>query len=351
VKREGGSDGTNGSAVTTSPGADGGADAAAPVVSDPVSMAIGRSGGVTVIVDDVDDMAPGTGPDVPTPVRPVAGASGSSAGGGVGGRSDAAGSTAPAGDDVAMPSTPAGGLGGDRMERSVFEELGVPAPDLADVLLPPRNRVTLFDVETTRYERQPWEDSQANLSSWFNYGLTPSTWRVYAARQQRVRKELQTRMEVHSAMGHVFDPAAEAARSAMAAGGVGRGGPMMGGFMPRGMPFGMVRPMMRPPMWGGGMVMGPMGPMPMGPMGMGPMGMGMGPMGPMAMGMPMGMGPMGPMGMGMGPMGPMGMVPMGGPIPPRLGGSGGGGVGVGGSAGVGEESAAPPGVAGPVPSR
>lgn len=43
--------------------------------------------------------------------------------------------------------------------------------------------VNIFSVPLSAYAFQPWSNRHPNLSQWFNYGFTPSTWERYAADQ------------------------------------------------------------------------------------------------------------------------------------------------------------------------
>lgn len=83
--------------------------------------------------------------------------------------------------------------------RSVLDDLGLPPAEvdnlLSSVSLPPPKRVILFDIDPDQYTSKPWAHTAADISQWFNYGMTVNTWRAYASRQQRLRKELQARLE------------------------------------------------------------------------------------------------------------------------------------------------------------
>lgn len=43
----------------------------------------------------------------------------------------------------------------------------------------------LFSVGLDRYAYQPW-DRNKNVSQWFNYGLGPESWKIYATNQLRI---------------------------------------------------------------------------------------------------------------------------------------------------------------------
>lgn len=44
----------------------------------------------------------------------------------------------------------------------------------------------VFTVPLTAYAFQPWSNRHPNLSQWFNYNLTPTTWNDYASSQLRM---------------------------------------------------------------------------------------------------------------------------------------------------------------------
>lgn len=53
--------------------------------------------------------------------------------------------------------------------------------------------VNVFSVPLSAYAFQPWSNRHPNLSQWFNYGLTPSTWERYAADQLAKHEQNTTR--------------------------------------------------------------------------------------------------------------------------------------------------------------
>jgi hypothetical protein len=46
-----------------------------------------------------------------------------------------------------------------------------------------------FEIPLDAYTMKPWNNRNVNLSQWFNYGLTPATWTVYANRQMAMYKK------------------------------------------------------------------------------------------------------------------------------------------------------------------
>jgi hypothetical protein len=45
------------------------------------------------------------------------------------------------------------------------------------------SKPTVFSVPLSLYAYQPWSNRHPNLSQWFNYGLTPTTWTAYCQQQ------------------------------------------------------------------------------------------------------------------------------------------------------------------------
>jgi len=59
------------------------------------------------------------------------------------------------------------------------------------ILKKPTNGPSIFDVPLSAYNMQPWLNRNANLQQWFNYGLTPETWTLYANRQLYLYERLK----------------------------------------------------------------------------------------------------------------------------------------------------------------
>lgn len=52
----------------------------------------------------------------------------------------------------------------------------------------PSNGPSPFEVSLNSYSLHPWTSRNADVSQWFNYGLTPTTWTEYAVQQTRLWK-------------------------------------------------------------------------------------------------------------------------------------------------------------------
>jgi hypothetical protein len=89
---------------------------------------------------------------------------------------------------------------------SIFEELGVAPPPIGEIILPPDDHMTIFDIDPRKYETQPWTVPNANLVQWFNFGMNEHSWREYCHRQRRIRNELKQLVAAHVAAHGQFDP-------------------------------------------------------------------------------------------------------------------------------------------------
>ncbi|KAG6584910.1 putative pre-mRNA polyadenylation factor [Phytophthora cinnamomi] len=69
-------------------------------------------------------------------------------------------------------------------------ELGGSAADGVDDLAMFGGRRTAFDVDIDLLEDRPWRKPGVDISDYFNYGFDEHSWREYAARQLRLRREL-----------------------------------------------------------------------------------------------------------------------------------------------------------------
>ncbi|EGZ26865.1 hypothetical protein PHYSODRAFT_320741 [Phytophthora sojae] len=69
-------------------------------------------------------------------------------------------------------------------------ELGGSAVDGVDDLAMFGGRRTAFDVDIDLLEDRPWRKPGVDISDYFNYGFDEHSWREYAARQLRLRREL-----------------------------------------------------------------------------------------------------------------------------------------------------------------
>ena len=54
----------------------------------------------------------------------------------------------------------------------------------------PGGRKTAFDVEIEDLEEKPWRKPGVDISDYFNYGFDESSWLVYAAKQNQIRREM-----------------------------------------------------------------------------------------------------------------------------------------------------------------
>lgn len=48
---------------------------------------------------------------------------------------------------------------------------------------------SIFELDLDQLDQHPWRKPGADLSDYFNYGFTEETWRLYSAKQQRLRQE------------------------------------------------------------------------------------------------------------------------------------------------------------------
>ncbi|KAG6572554.1 putative pre-mRNA polyadenylation factor [Phytophthora cinnamomi] len=83
-----------------------------------------------------------------------------------------------------------GAAGAGAAGASQAGELGGSAADGVDDLAMFGGRRTAFDVDIDLLEDRPWRKPGVDISDYFNYGFDEHSWREYAARQLRLRREL-----------------------------------------------------------------------------------------------------------------------------------------------------------------
>ncbi|KAG3042592.1 hypothetical protein PC119_g92 [Phytophthora cactorum] len=152
-----------------------------------------------------------------------------------------------------------GAPGAGSMTGSQPGDVGGSATDGVDDMAMFGGRRTAFDVDIDLLEDRPWRKPGVDISDYFNYGFDEHSWREYAARQLRLRRDLAVEKSREQASRQAVNAANQQAMRDRDAKMQGRGG---GGMPPRGFP-GQIKQEggdERPGEWGaGGNGMPPMG--------------------------------------------------------------------------------------------